>query len=222
MQPNTEFSLHIHPMSNTIRMETSQNGVRSCKQISYESMLESIKGSLEKEAVSSGLLPEGCISFLAGTKGRFVTSILHPERYADVMYGATEYKVFPLPRLVFKFEHQDGLRIQRCWMGVVGEGRLTPTTPMYHYPFSNVSDNYHLCTGNNVLPVCKSLHTLGSLPYYILSMPNNNDHFRSSRNKQGLEMRDLLEHIKDKDPSYYYTDILIPNSQTLTDFINAE
>jgi hypothetical protein len=90
---------------------------------------------------------------------------------------------------------------------------------MYAYPFSNVN-GFRLCTGNNVLPKCKSLHTLGSLPHHILSMPNNNDHFRSENNKQGLEMRDLLELLKDKDPAFYYTHILKQSGYILNDFLN--
>lgn len=84
--------------------------------------------------------------------------------------------------------------------------------------FSNVSGT-HLCTGNNVLPKCNSLHTLGSVPYYILGMDNNNDYFQTSNNKLGLEMRDLLELLRDKPPEYYYSNILIPSRQTLGDFI---
>ena len=91
---------------------------------------------------------------------------------------------------------------------------------MYHYPLSNV-DGFHLCTGNNPFPKCENLYTLGSLPYYILSMPNNNDYFNASLNKQGMEMRDLLELLKDKDTAFYYSDILIPNGAVLDDFING-
>ena len=28
-----------------------------------------------------------------------------------------------------------------------------------------------------------------------------------------------MQHLKDKEPAYYYTDILIPNGQTLAHFI---
>jgi len=35
----------------------------------------------------------------------------------------------------------------------------------------------------------------------------------------GLEMRELLEFLKDKPPEYYYSDILIPSNMTLGDFI---
>ena len=31
---------------------------------------------------------------------------------------------------------------------------------------------------------------------------------------------DIMELLRDKDPAYYYTDILVPNGRTLSDFIN--
>ena len=31
--------------------------------------------------------------------------------------------------------------------------------------------------------------------------------------------RALLNHLKDKEPAYYYTDVLVPNGKTLKDFI---
>ena len=40
-------------------------------------------------------------------------------------------------------------------------------------------------------------------------------------NRLRMEYRDLLEHLKDKDPSYYYSDVLIPNGKTLKDFIGG-
>jgi hypothetical protein len=72
-----------------------------------------------------------------------------------------------------------------------------------------------------VLPKCESLHTLRSLPYYILAMDNNHDHFDAKLNKQGLEMRDLFELIKDKTPEFYYTGVLIQSRAALNDFING-
>jgi hypothetical protein len=54
-----------------------------------------------------------------------------------------------------------------------------------------------------------------------MAMPNNNDHFNPSLNRLGFEMRDLLELLKDKEPSYYYSDVLIPNGTVLGEFING-
>ena len=44
--------------------------------------------------------------------------------------------------------------------------------------------------------------------------------YDSSRNQLELEHGPLMEHLQDKTPDYYYSDILIPNGETLEDFIN--
>jgi hypothetical protein len=203
----------------TVAIEDDRDGVRGFKEISPDSLLTCINGSLLRGVVSSGLLPRGCLSFTAYDNGSRNVVILHPEDKADITYYGSAYPNFPLPKLVFGFNLSKENRISRCRLGVVGnEIYLKPTTPMFVYPFSNVSGT-HLCTGNNVLPKCHSLHTLGSIPYYILGMDNNNDHFSPGNNKPELEMRDLLELLRDKSPAFYYTDILIPSKMTLGEFI---
>jgi hypothetical protein len=205
-----------------VAVEDNKGGVKAFKEITPDSLLECVNKSLLRGAVASGLLPRGCISFIAHDNGNRDVCILHPESKADITYYGSFYPDFPLPKLVFAFNITKEDRISRCRLGDVGnESHLKPATPMFVYPFSNVSGT-HLCTGNNVLPKCQSLHTLGSIPYYILSMDNNNDHFKPSNNKQGLEMRDLLELLKDKPPEYYYSDILIPSNSTLGDFISEK
>lgn len=203
----------------TVAIEEDNNGIKGFKEISPDSLLQCINQSLLRGAVSSGLLPKGCISYTAHDSGERNICMLHPESRADISYYGSPYPAFPLPKLVFGFSITKENRISQCRLGVVGnESNLKPATPMFVYPFSNVSGT-HLCTGNNVLPKCNSLHTLGSVPYYILGMDNNNDYFQPSNNKPGLEMRDLLELLRDKPPEYYYSNILIPSRQTLGDFI---
>lgn len=203
----------------TVAIEEDNSGIKGFKEISPDSLLQCINQSLLRGAVSSGLLPKGCISYTAHDSGERNICMLHPESRADISYYGSPYPAFPLPKLVFGFSITKENRISQCRLGVVGnESNLKPATPMFVYPFSNVSGT-HLCTGNNVLPKCQSLHTLGSVPYYILGMDNNNDYFQPSNNKPGLEMRDLLELLRDKPPEYYYSNILIPSRQTLGDFI---
>jgi len=204
----------------TITVEDDRNGVKGFKEIAPDALLGCINKSLLRGAVSSGLLPRGCVSFAAYDNGNKYVCILHPENKADITYYGTLYPGFPLPKLVFGFCITKENRISGCRLGVVGnEANLKPATAMFAYPFSNVSGT-HLCTGNNALPKCDSLHTLASVPYYILSMDNNNDHFKRTNNKPGLEMRELLELMKDKLPEYYYSDILVPSNFTLGDFIS--
>ena len=58
-----------------------------------------------------------------------------------------------------------------------------------------------------------------NFPRYLLGLPDNDDMFDRAHNKLKLSHADLLEHLKDKDPAYYYTDILVPNGRTLGEFI---
>ena len=68
----------------------------------------------------------------------------------------------------------------------------------------------------------ESLHQLSGLPYYILSMPDNDDYFKTGNNRLKANHRDLLEHLKDKDRQYYYDNILVTMpSKTLKDFIDG-
>lgn len=203
----------------TVAVEDNRDGVKSFKEISPDSLLKCINQSLLRGSVSSGLLPKNCLSFTAYDNGHKYITLLHPKSRADISYYGTEYKSFPLPRLVFGFHISKEGRVSSCRLGVIADtDNIKPDTPMYNYPLSNVS-GFSLCTGNNVLPKCTSLYTLASLPYLIMEMPNNNDHFSPSNNKPGLEMRDLLELMRDKPPEYYYSDILIPSKSTLGDFI---
>lgn len=92
---------------------------------------------------------------------------------------------------------------------------------MYHYPFSNVYDNLRVCVGNNVLPHFKSQTQLSRFPRFLLGIPNNDDFFKVSHNRLHMPHRELLEHLKDKEPAYYYTDVLVESGKTLSDFING-
>ena len=204
----------------SVSIEKCNEGVTSYKIISPDNLLECLDKSILRGGISSGVLPKGCISFNTLDNGERDVVILHPENKADISYMGTMYNDFPLPQLVFGFHISREGRISGCRLGVVSnESNLKPTTPMFKYPFSNVSSDNRICIGNNSLPKVQSLHTLGSLTYFILSMDNNNDHFSPSNNKLGLEMRDLLELLKDKQQSCYYEDILMPSGKTLGDFI---
>ena len=209
----------IRIKNGNVAIENCVNGITSYKPISPDSLLDCLNKSLMRGGVVSGLLPKNCLSLNTLDNGSRYVTLLHSGDKANISYVGTEYKDFPLPRLIFGFCISEEGRISQCHLGVVGnDNTLKPTTPMFAYPFSNVSGT-RLCIGNNSLPKVESLHTLGSLTHHILSMGNNNDHFNPAKNKLKLEMRDLLELLKDKPPSYYYDHILVPSGKMLGDFI---
>ena len=171
-----------------------------------------------RDEINSGFLPEHCLHIaMNAAERRYV--IWNPELRADVIYGDTEYPDFPLPRLVFSLRVLSDGKVADCSMGVVADETPTENTPMYFYPFSNVYDDERVCTGNNVLPRYRKLTAIKNFPRYLLGLPDNDDMFTSAHNRLGLDHKALLEHLKDKDPAYYYSDILVPNRRTLGDFI---
>ena len=221
---NTEYGndicLRISPHSGKIIVEErKRDGVISFKEISpvdlYFMLNESYRNS---ETVETGLLPDHCLSVTIG-KGEKTFVLWNPELRADVIYGDTEYPDFPLPRLVFSLRVLSDGKVADCSMGVVADETPTENTPMYFYPFSNVYDDERVCTGNNVLPRYRKLTAIKNFPRYLLGLPDNDDMFTSAQNRLGLDHKALLEHLKDKDPAYYYSDILVPNRRTLGDFI---
>ena len=221
MNQENKVTLTIEAERQTVRMESCKNGIRSSKLIALDDLADCFLRSQKRQMLHSGLLPPGCLSYAEGEKELCSVALLFPERRHDFTYHKTTYPSFPLPRLVFRFSLYRGQRVREVSVGVVEEGRVTPESRMYRYPFSNVR-GYQMCTEGNTLPGYGSLHGISTLPYFILSMPNNDDYYSPQNNRQGLVSRDLLEQLKDKDPGFYYSDVLVPNGNTLQDFITPE
>lgn len=227
MQPaeNKDFTrdvlLRLSPSRNTIIVEEHKpGGITTYREIDPIELYYVINASyISNDYLDSGFLPEHCLHVSIAAAERYFV-IWNPELRADVIYRDTEYPDFPLPRLVFGLRVLQNGRVAECSMGVVADEKPTEATPMYFYPFSNVHPDGSVCTGNNVLPRYKKLSALRNFPRYLLGLPDNDDMFSRDKNKKQLAHGELLEHLKDKAPAYYYTDILVPNGKTLGDFIS--
>lgn len=218
MQRKDELIIHINT-DGKVFVEDVEDGVKKVKTVEPEVFINCIRDSIRTGAVTSGIMPIGSFYFATGDRDYKKLCIEFPARHCDIVYMNTEYKNFPLPRLVFGFNIH-GECISHINLGVVDEGMLTPKSKMYVYPFSNVNE-FSLCCGGNRLPRIKSLHQLDGVMHLIMSMPNNNDHYKCSRTKLEMELRTLLETLKDKTPEFYYTDVLKPMNRTLQDFVNS-
>jgi hypothetical protein len=201
-------------------VEQDNGGTKSLKPIDPNTLIQCINKSLVRGGVASGLLPRDCISFNAHDNGDRDIVMVHHESYADVTYYDTLFPRCPLPRLLFGFRVSAEGRVSKCRLGVVDNvDFIKPDTKLFHYPLSNVS-GFSLCVGNNVLPKAVNLYTLNSLPHFLISLPNNDHSFHHEHNKRGLGMRELLVLLASKDPEFYYSDVLLANAKTVSDFIN--
>lgn len=222
MQRVFDTVIRISSERSEIVVEQEHAGITSRKTLSPKSLARCILESRYDESEHfSGLLPDYCLSVTLSANGTWYF-IRYPDLYADISYYGTEYEHFPFPRLVFAFKHTpENGKITGSRLCVVKDERLSMDTPTFHYPFSNVYAGGSICLGNNALPAYKNPTRIFTLANFILRLPNNNDNFRQSNNKLKLGYRDLLEHLKDKQPEYYYSDVLIPDGRTLKDFITG-
>lgn len=212
------LSIHISD-SAEIFVEERKNGIKSCKCISLNDLLVCIKSSIrEIKPIYRAVLPKNALFYSCCPEtGSFSAAMEYPYNKADITYMNTEYRDFPLPKLVFGFKVA-GKKIKKVYLGITGNGILRESSLMYTYPFSNVSNDFILCTGGNSLPEIKSPYSLSNMPDYILSLPDNDDYYNIRHNRLELGHRELMEHFADKSPEHYYSDILIPSGKTLSDF----
>ena len=212
------LSIHISD-SAEIFVEERKNDIKSCKCISLNDLLVCIKSSIrEIKPVYRAVLPKNALFYSCCPEtGSFSAAMEYPYNKADITYMNTEYRDFPLPKLVFGFKVAGG-KIKKVYLGITGNGILRESSLMYTYPFSNVSNDFILCTGGNSLPEIKSPYSLSNMPDYILSLPDNDDYYNIRHNRLELGHRELMEHLADKSPEHYYSDILIPSGKTLSDF----
>ena len=221
MNAQNDISIRISPRQGQIVIEEDADGVLTRKRIDRSDLVQCFRESLvcKDERSASGFLPLNTIAVDQTSQEKRFT-VWYPRLYADVSLYDTPYPHFPIPRLVSSFALSNEGKVSRCRIGVVDDETPSPGTAMYHYPFSNVGRNdHHLCIGANELPVYKMPHKATTLPAFLLSIPNNMHYFNTTDNRLGMEYRELMEHLKDKDPAYYYSDILIPSGKTLGQFI---
>ncbi|MDR1130855.1 MAG: prokaryotic E2 ligase family D protein [Oscillospiraceae bacterium] len=216
-----EITIRIRPADGRITVEEHTGGVVAVKNISHDSLVDCFSKSIKDlKTIRTGFLPDNCLSYTVNDRSKTV-ALRIPPQYIDVTYHNTVYERFPLPAMAFSIRVGVDGRTSNHRLAVIKDEKPAPGTPLYVYPFSNVFDDSRICIGAaNSLPAYKSLRTLTYLPYYILRLPNNDHMFLQSNNKLRLSYRDLLEHLKDKDPSYYYENVLIPKNAVLQDFID--
>lgn len=212
-----EVVLHIRE-DKTILVEIREKGTVRTKLVDIEALLNCLTDSMGGIQIQTGILPNNIVSLTINDDIRYAV-VEFPDEYADITYMSTIYEHFPLPRLLFGFQLESSGRISGINLGVPALGKLTEKTPMFCYPFSNVN-HFSLCVGTNSLPHIPMLQSLQNLPSFIVSLPDNDDNFLEQHNRLGLGHRDLLEHLQDKDRTYYYDHVLVPmKGATLKDFL---
>ena len=117
-----DMIVRISPGRNTITVqECSANGVVSYREIDPIEFYFALNGSCISNVYQrSGFLPEHCLHISMNAEERHYV-IWNPELRADVIYRDTEYRSFPLPRLIFGLRVLGNGKVADCSMGVVAD-----------------------------------------------------------------------------------------------------
>lgn len=201
-----------------LEMEHTENGVTAVKPVAVSDFCSLLAKNIHLGGFQTGVLPPGCIS-LSADQSSVTVFLLCGFCRCDITYHDMVCWDFPLPRLVIGAKMDRAGRLHSFRLGVIENTLPTPDTQMYRYPFSNVGPDGSLCVGANVFRGYDSMWKLRTLPYRLLSIPNNDDRYSAKNSRLDLPYRELLEHLKDKDTKYYYEKVLIPSGMQLKDFI---
>ena len=214
-----EAVLHLDPLKSVVKTElVRKDGTYEVRHIPGDALADEFKAHIQMAPVRSGLLPPGVVSLTAYPDGWDVTLQNVTDR-CTVYYHKTVYPDFPLPRLLLRCRMKNG-RLSGFQLAVTDMGLPTPDSRLYQCPFPNVN-GFSLCVGTNPFTGYDTLWKLRGLIHRVLSLPFGDDHYRPDCTRLGLSARDLFEHLQDKEPAYYYSDVLLPNGKTLTDFIGG-
>lgn len=184
------------------------------KQIDPDSLINLIERSTYSEITDSysRILPKNCIYY--GIKERRsgeVIEVIMIEREKCIRpynhFGQIETVGYP--KLIFAYNIVNK-RVSGSAVVAATDEFITEKSPVYHFPYANVSYNGGICTGTYHYPEIDSLTGLGYLPedFYLIEHTHAN-------NGSGETIRDILDQVQGKP----FDDSLLKFCMTFKQFI---
>lgn len=140
------------------------------------------------------VLPPGACYYAENGTESWTILDLPPTRHAMTLETSTlDVFLIPLPRCLFAVQHR-GDRVLRGALRLVATADpLTDTTPLYHYPLSNVYPDGRLCWRPPDQPW--PLTALPDLIRSYFATPHNFDLYHAARNHLGYDLRHLMTQL---------------------------
>lgn len=198
---------------NCCRMIIDDHGIKQEKNISVETLIDILNSSKcnEKKTIQLGKMPRGYLATkqmvenypkITSKTAIFLKEDIHRITYEDQVYE------IPIPNIMMIHNVSEN--------GCVGtslyclsqdmdqeraatflEDNKVPT--LYYWPFSNVSDDGHVCYGGNNIRKIEKLSDLDILPILFFDSAINNDYYTSRRTTlEKKTVRELLDTLNGK------------------------
>lgn len=204
----------------------NENGVKTNKNISFETLLSLLNCSTTEDSFDSSLVNVQISDILPGdhmistiqvkeifsSKSKWYV-LLREQVPVDMKLANKIYKKVAMPRTLYAIKVCNNKCVS-LRIGCVQNGPITMDMPIYKYPYSNVFDTKSVCLGGNTLSdfELKDLSNIVMIPEMFLSMTNNNDGYIGS-NSTAFSYKELLELMEG---SSFDNDILVQSYNTPT------
>jgi hypothetical protein len=179
--------------------------------LTVEGLAESLMDGQYVEAVHSPILPKRCVQYsqLDRIKGIWQAIFEVPKDRFSIIYKNKLYKNVGFPRMLFVYQVTNEITTISTIYACRDNEEITEDTQLYHFPFSHVSIDGHVCMGRNILPSA-SIKELENFHFYFLTSPFGDDY--GSKTLTGKSVKDLFEILENKD---FPDDWLVPKNLTL-------
>lgn len=203
-----------------VNIREEHNGViLSDYNYTHEQFITSILESVERQVLTTPLLPRGCIMYTTINKNRHYLFVEVAPQVRKVFYNTVCFDDVPFPRLLFGFslmEHYEQIRVENVYVAALEDFVLQENTRVYYYPFTNVYQSGRVCWGNTKLPLLNSISEIRVVIELFFNSINNDDLYGGA-NLSKLSFRELLQSIQNKDFPVEYLNF---TGKTLADWID--
>ncbi len=213
-----EVVIRLRPNATVVCEEIFENNIVISKHINIEDLCSAVNSSICLEGTETGILPEGCLYYKEDmVKSKYLVIKYHGR--VDFTLYNTVYKDLPLPNMLFGFKIANDGCVSKKMVTCIKGNKIKMDTILYHYPFSNVYDNFNICLGSNRFKTIRNITQFESYPHYIMSIANNNDLYNQAHNSCNFEYRELLDYISNKNE--FDDNLLVERDKTIKHFIES-
>ena len=164
----------------------------------YLTLLGDATFSNVKNHIRIGCLPDGFYdgSIASDDPSSFEIVLIKEAQKKAMTYGGRHWYI-PFPRLVFYLSVSKG-KITDRYCYAIKKDTTNEDTPVYLYPFGNVSPDGSICMGNVITNKLENISMAEKFIADFFMSETSNDYY-DKKNQTGLSQSELLYRLKDKE-----------------------
>lgn len=170
-----------------------------------------------KAIVETPILPKECVKHVwldySGAVQQVTIDVSKAQH--TIHYNNKKLTDVGFPRLLFTYQISHEVCQLTNIVAVKGVGRMKPSTPLYHFPYSHVSLNGDVCMGTNTFPVTKEITALATYHSLFFNAPFGSDY--GAKSTTGMPINKLFDQAENQP---FNEEWLLPINQTFQEYFH--